>query len=68
MMRQQTTLFAKMGNLGGGPDVARQLLRLLTTTITMKRRRTRMTKAVRSWEEKEGEGESKNQIRCCCHH
>ncbi len=24
--------------------------------------------AVRSWEEKEGEGECKNQIRRCCHH
>jgi hypothetical protein len=27
-----------------------------------------MRTAVRSWEEKEGEGECKNQIRCHCHH
>jgi hypothetical protein len=27
-----------------------------------------MTTAVRLWEKKEGEGECKIQIRCCCHH
>ena len=27
-----------------------------------------MTMVVRSWEEKEGEGECKNQIHHCCHH
>ncbi len=27
-----------------------------------------MTAMVRSWEEKEGEGECKNQICHCCHH
>ncbi len=68
MMRQQTKLFAKMGNLGGGTDVARQLLRLVMMTITMRGRRMRMTNAVRSWEEKEGEGECKKQICHCCHH
>jgi hypothetical protein len=54
MMRQQTTLFAKMINLGGGADAARQLLRLVMTTVMMRGRKTRMTMAVRSWEEKEG--------------
>ncbi len=62
MMRQQTTLFAKMGDLGGGADAARQLLSLVMTAIMMRRRRKRMTTVVRLWEEKEGEWECKNQI------
>ncbi len=59
MMRQQTTFFARMGDLGGGADAAQQLLRLVMTTITMRGRRSRMTTAVKSWEEKEGEGSAK---------
>ncbi len=65
MIMRQTTMFAKMGDLGGGADAARRLLRLVMTTITMRGRRTKMTMAVRSWEEKEEGWECKNQI---CHH
>jgi hypothetical protein len=53
MMRQLTALFAKMGNLEEGADVARQPLRMVMTKITMRRRRRRMTMVVRLWEEKE---------------
>ncbi len=68
MMRQLTALFAKMGDLGGVADVARQPLRPVMTTITMRRRRRRRRMAVRLLEEKEEEGECKNLIPHCCHH
>ncbi len=48
MMRQLTTLFAKMGNLEGGTDVARQPLQPVTTMIMMMMRRRRRRMAVRS--------------------
>ncbi len=63
MIRQLTTLFEKMGNFRGGKDVMR-----VTTMITMRRRRRRMTMLVRSWEEKEGKKECKNQICRRRHH
>jgi hypothetical protein len=68
MMRQQITLLAKMGDLGGGTDATRRLLRLVMTSLTMRGRRTKITTVVRSWEEKEGGLECKIQICCDCHH
>jgi hypothetical protein len=60
MMRQLSSLFAMMGNFVGGADVAQGPLRLMTMTITMRRRRRRRRTVVRSWEDKEDEGECKN--------